>query len=276
MKLVTVATHSDVYFPFLLESCARYNAHINVLGWNQKWAGYIWKFLLVKDFVNALPNDEIVCFVDAYDVILTRPLEEFEKAFKSLSSINKVGLVVGCDHFANSFYSLINKFVFGKCHNKPLNSGTYIGYVKNIKEMINEVLPKSTELFANDQIALTSYCKQNPRNVYIDCDNLLFLTILNPLINIIDKDMFITPDKQIVYKGARPFFIHGNGNTNLNTLLIKLGYNVSVEDEARIRKANIHLIFKKIIHYLPLFLYIICTVLTFVAVMYLIYFMYFM
>jgi hypothetical protein len=256
MKLVTVATHSDVYFPFLLESCKRYGAELNVLGWNQKWKGYLWKFQLVKDFISGLEDDEVVCFVDAYDVILTRPLKELEQAFRSLSIINQVGLVVGCDHFVNPFYTLINKFVFGKCHNKPLNSGTYIGYVKNIKELINDVLPQSHKLLANDQVAFTHFCKSNPQKVFIDCDNIIFLTILNPLNSVVDKNMFINTKKEVIYKGARPFFVHGNGNTSLNELIKALNYSMTKEDETKIRKANIQFIKHKVIHYLPHFFYV--------------------
>ena len=36
MKLVTVATRSERYFPFLLESCERHGAKLEVLGWGQK------------------------------------------------------------------------------------------------------------------------------------------------------------------------------------------------------------------------------------------------
>lgn len=37
MRLVTVATHSERYFPYLLESCKRVDAKLDVLGWGQPW-----------------------------------------------------------------------------------------------------------------------------------------------------------------------------------------------------------------------------------------------
>ena len=47
VKLVTVATHSESYFPWLKESCVRYNTNLEILGWGEKWQGYHrgWKVL---------------------------------------------------------------------------------------------------------------------------------------------------------------------------------------------------------------------------------------
>jgi len=35
MKLVTIATHSDMYFPFLKQSCQYHSSQLEVLGWKK-------------------------------------------------------------------------------------------------------------------------------------------------------------------------------------------------------------------------------------------------
>lgn len=46
-------------------------------------------------------------------------------------------------------------------------------------------------------------------------------------------------NKQLVYNSHKPFFAHGNGNTNMNDLLVALGYNVDAEFEKYIRDYHI-------------------------------------
>ena len=84
VRLVTVATHSQFYFPWLLESCKRYNTKIEVLGWGEKWKGFTWRFSLMIEYLKSLDPEEIVCFIDAYDVILLRPLEDIVSYFNDI------------------------------------------------------------------------------------------------------------------------------------------------------------------------------------------------
>ena len=150
------------------------------------------------------------------------------------------------------YYYLVY-WVFGKCQDKQINAGTYIGYVKDLLIMLKHMLLISEKISEkDDQIVLTNFCKKSPNNVYIDCDNLFFLTIVNPIVSIIDKYMEIN-NNELVYKGVRPFFIHGNGNTNLNELIIKLGYDISNDEKKRIYKYHKKFIFKKTIYFIKYF-----------------------
>lgn len=40
------------------------------------------KFKLMKEYVQNLPDDDIVCFVDGYDVIILEPVDKLEKLFR--------------------------------------------------------------------------------------------------------------------------------------------------------------------------------------------------
>ena len=97
MKLITVATHSEAYFPYLKQSCEKNNADLIVLGWGKKWDGYITKLKLVMNYCKSLEDDDIICFVDSFDVIMLRPINELEKAFRVFHKLTDHTIIVGYD-----------------------------------------------------------------------------------------------------------------------------------------------------------------------------------
>ena len=129
MKFYTVATNSQGYFKSLKESAKRNNINLTVLGFNQKWEGFIWKFKMMKDAIKNLPDDEIVIFMDAFDVIILSNEKEIHDKFVSYG----VDMLIGGEKKPNN---IIHKFVynqvfkdgkfkkckFGSCF---LNSGLY-------------------------------------------------------------------------------------------------------------------------------------------------------
>ena len=44
LHIVTVATHSDYYFPYLKESFKKNGKELTVLGYGEKWKGFNWRF----------------------------------------------------------------------------------------------------------------------------------------------------------------------------------------------------------------------------------------
>ena len=240
MKLVTVATHSQSYFPFLIESCKRYGADLVVLGFNQPWRGFNQKNILMKEYLDALPPDEVVCFIDAYDVILLRPLEDLEALFVNFNKNIGARIIVGCDMTIHGNATLFGRFYFGACNNKYVNSGTYIGYAADLREMMVFIMQQSLgDTRADDQIMIRKYCSAT-NNVHIDCDRIFFLTfagyqhmqfpLKHPKVNII-----IDPDSHdLYYNNIRPFFVHGVGKINMMNLLEALGYDISPEQHTSI------------------------------------------
>ena len=240
MKLVTVATHSQSYFPFLLESCNRYGAELVVLGFNQPWQGFNHRNILMKEYLASLPPNEVVCFIDAYDVLLLRPLEDLEDLFVNFNKITGARIVVGCDQDASGKVTLGSRFFFGACNNKYINAGTYIGYASDLHEMMTYSLNKiSDDVKADDQVILRKYCSAT-KTVHIDCDRIFFLTfvgykhmpfpIKHPKVNIIVDPV----SHDLYYNNIRPFFAHGAGKINMMNLLEALGYDISAEQRKNI------------------------------------------
>ena len=86
MHIVTVCTHNDGWFDALRVSCERNQCQLSVLGWGHPWKGLTWKFLLMQQFLNQCQNDnEVIAFVDAFDVIILEPSHVIYERFYTLT-----------------------------------------------------------------------------------------------------------------------------------------------------------------------------------------------
>lgn len=225
LHIVTVATESKYYFPFLVQSCRRYGKELEVLGYGQKWEGFSMKFKLMIEYLETLDDDDIVCFIDGHDVICTRNLNELKNTFLKLYFEKKCKIIVGYDNnnHTNFINKLIVKMYFGTCNNLSLNSGTYIGLTKDLLQMLKQIRNYNCKNEADDQILMTKYCSSNLSSVYIDNNNEIFLTLDKPL-NEIDNLVDIDENYRLSYNDNFPFFLHAPGSTYLDNILKRLKY----------------------------------------------------
>ena len=125
------------------------------------------------------------------------------------------------------YMNLINKLIvntrFGTCNNISLNSGTYIGFSKDLLQIIKQIRSFNDDNDADDQILMTNFCKINESKFYIDINNELFLALNHPL-NEIEDIVNISKDLKTSYNENFPFFLHGPGSTSLDNVIQKLGY----------------------------------------------------
>ena len=230
LKVVTVATDPKYYFHYLKESINNNNNELIVLGYGEKWQGFSWKYKLMLEYLNKLSSNDIVCFVDGYDVICTRNLNEMSKVFYKIKKEENCKIIVGYERHINFLHKHFIQPFFGKCNNMPLNSGTYIGFVKDLIEIINHLYSLNDPL-KDDQMILIEYCNRNPREIYIDKKSELFLSIGNYYGNIHTKELVIKGNT-LFYNNENPFFLHGFANSYMDNILIKLGYkdvNINLE-----------------------------------------------
>ena len=62
IHIVTVATESRYYLPYLYDTCERFGYTLNVLGFNEKWSGYVFKLEKMIEFLRNVDPQDIVCF----------------------------------------------------------------------------------------------------------------------------------------------------------------------------------------------------------------------
>jgi hypothetical protein len=183
LHIITVATHSEYYFPYLVESCKKNGKELKVLGFGEKWKGFTWRFKLMLNYINNLNDDNIVCFLDGYDVLCTRNLEELIYEFNKLKNEKKCKIIIGHDKRIYNKYSIFQqlnnlycKYYFNET-TIPLNAGNYIGYVKDLKYVLNKIYLEKPVDSDDDQKLLTKYYKNNKNDIYVDIDNKLFLVL---------------------------------------------------------------------------------------------------
>ena len=238
MKLVTVATHIDGYMPWLKKSCERYNTTLYTLGMGEKWQGYNWKFLKMKEFLRSVDPNEVVCFIDAYDVILLRDPSTFEADFLSFCKRTGKKVIVGCDKPKPMYMKILAYVTFGKCEDQMVNSGTYIGKASDLLYMIDEMQSlANNDPTVDDQVLLKDWCSMNSRFIHIDCDNLFFMVILDPYA----KLEFNTSKK--------PYILHANGNSYIEDIIEELGYEMTDEEKQYIKEYHRNSIVKKVKYY---------------------------
>lgn len=224
VKVITVATKSDYYFPYLKESLKKNGSELVVLGYNQEWQGFNWRFSLIIDYLKTLNKNEIVCIIDGYDVICCRNLQELPNEFIKLKNQHNCNIIVGEDKMDNIIAkNFIYYFFGGTCKDKFLNAGTYIGFANDILSIITNIYKQTNSNTSDDQILMKKYCNLYPDEFYIDENSQLFLTINKPYTEI--DNLVDIKDGKLFYKNSQPFFIHGPGGTYLDNILLKLGYN---------------------------------------------------
>jgi hypothetical protein len=154
LHIITVATHNKYYLPYLIKSVNKYNK-LKILGFGTKWKGFNYKYNLMRQELLKLPKDDIVCFVDGYDVLCVRDLNDMIDSFIEIKNREKCKIIAGYDNVFNKFIKLYTRLYFTKSINKTvINSGTYIGYVEDLLNMLNS-MDKNNLL--DDQILLNKY-----------------------------------------------------------------------------------------------------------------------
>ena len=231
MKVVTVATHSERYFPVLIQSCKRHGVDLTILGWGEKWQGFVWRFKKLLEFLNSVSDDELIVFIDAYDVILLQNAATIEKKFNLLINKTNAKIIIAFDNpKLSSWVEFISKYIFGNCQGKRINAGTYIGKAKDIKNLIQNACKffdcDTNIKYNDDQILLTKYCKINPQDMFIDEGKDLFLIVKSDFLLPLNmhKNHIEIINNELVYKNIKPCFIHGVLSTNMNNIIEKLNY----------------------------------------------------
>ena len=108
------------------------------------------------DYLKKLPKDDIVCFVDGYDVLYVRDLNEMKTMFLEIRNSINNKIIIAKDHFSLITYPIL--LFFGKCNTYSINSGTYIGFVSDLLEIINKNHIDNNKDYEEDQVLIMAHC----------------------------------------------------------------------------------------------------------------------
>ena len=164
IHIITYATHSEGKFDELINN--NFNVSIEVIGWGKKWNGFMDKFKNMYEYIQTLPDNDIIIFIDGFDTEINQPLDVIKQRFLEFNS----------DIVLSEHPKLLNNYVtkkfFGTCQGDLIaNSGLYGGYNIKLQELLKHILKYNDT--SDDQQGLNSACKYFD-NIIIDTEKKLF------------------------------------------------------------------------------------------------------
>ena len=92
-----------------MDTCKNNGKELTVLGFNDIWTGFNMKFKKMMDYLKTLPPNDIGCFVDGYDVICLRNLNQLINVFELMIKKHNCKIIAGYDNDSHDKYQLIFK-----------------------------------------------------------------------------------------------------------------------------------------------------------------------
>jgi hypothetical protein len=217
MMHVITACSTSPQIKFLETSAFISNLEINVLD-IPVWSGYIDKIRTVYEFVKTLPDSDIVCFVDAFDVLAFADKDEIKAKFLSFGCniVLSAELSAYPEKYVKEYIPFINDApVKPATHYNYVNSGGYIGYVRALRELFSWRLPNEIEhicLDGGDQNYFTEYYLANANiqtKVQLDVSQTIFQCMNKVAISSFE----LQPSGRVFNKVLcqTPCFMHFNG-----------------------------------------------------------------
>ena len=201
----TVASYETANLNKLTLSCEINHIDLEVIGLGLPYYGNGTKLILMAEYLKTLDDDEIVMFVDAFDVIIVADKEVILEKFLNMNTPFLMSAEKNCypEHLINRYPPMQNSF-------KYINTGSYIGYVKDLKAWLDD-LPHINPS-ASDQLQVSIHYLDGHVFFNLDYDCELFL----PLCLVEDQEIAIDVDNGIVHcltTNSEPCVIHANGKS---------------------------------------------------------------
>ena len=232
ITVITVTTDNKGYFDALKEGCDKYGFDLKIIGYGEKWGGFVWRFKKIKEYLmnSSMDSKNITIVVDGYDTLCINSKDELLRRFLNM----KTNILFSRDGLSESFLLQYGQDkVFKSCNGLRLSAGLYMGYTKSIWELTNLMC----EMFdcndpsLDDQRIITQLCRENNdfyrNNIKIDKNSEIFYNLLPNSIFTSDVNM----DKHIVngkFYGNKvsPIFLGGPGNVNMDTIAKLYKFNI--------------------------------------------------
>lgn len=216
MKIATYATDYNNSNLKLLQDKLPIILIDNYIPWTGDFYAKTYGF---SRFIQDLPDEEIVVFSDAYDVLPLNNcnLASLEDAINKYFDLHKITFNAETNCYPD--YSLASKYPNSESKWRYLNAGLYCGRAKYLKKLLDQVLPRIVG--SDDQLQFSIAFIEMPHLVTLDYKCNVFQTLYDGHVGgNINMDDFIFQGKQIVNKhfNTTPLLFHGNGKINMRNL----------------------------------------------------------
>ncbi len=206
-----VATHKTRELDRLVRSFTSVgNVSIEIIGLGCKWQGFGNKPLWLREKIlqNKLEPQDLVLFVDAYDVVCQSDLCNIVGLFKSFNK----QIVFGAERGCHPDPSLADQFPPSPTSMRFTNSGGFIGYAQEILRMVDQ---SGIQPHEDDQNMACVYSIKNPERVGLDYRAEIFLNLYSvdqtELETIGQSPTTLGKAYRWQETGRVPLILHGNG-----------------------------------------------------------------
>jgi hypothetical protein len=158
------------------------------------------KLKLMRDYVFSLDVNDVVLFIDAYDVFFTGKSDDILERFDSFEK----PIVFGSETSCSPDGSLGEKYPPSSTEFRFLNSGLTIGKVWALRECFKDYVYVDE---INDQLWWSHKFLERQDLIELDYNNRIFLNCYS----LNRHDISVSDDQIISYKGRHPLFLHFNG-----------------------------------------------------------------
>mgnify|MGYP006957637363 CR=1 FL=1 len=241
LHTVCVSTHSQSYYPVLQKSAERHGVDVTSLGFGQEWTGTAMKIDLLDEYLGQLDDDDLLLFIDAFDVVLFADEKQIRRSFEDYQQKHpNCKVLIGAHAAPNPLmrYLMERSFMSGPGCETLLCCGTFMGKVRDVKNLFEALKDKIEELQTyDDQIVFVSVYGQQRRRLgmCLDAHSEVFATLCPPknfacmLAGSTSMDhLEVTKHLRVKNKnnGAFPVLVHAPGETCIDRLLRDLKYVV--------------------------------------------------
>eukprot|EP00638_Chattonella_subsalsa_P005338 CAMPEP_0117744694 /NCGR_PEP_ID=MMETSP0947-20121206/6915_1 /TAXON_ID=44440 /ORGANISM="Chattonella subsalsa, Strain CCMP2191" /LENGTH=424 /DNA_ID=CAMNT_0005561699 /DNA_START=17 /DNA_END=1288 /DNA_ORIENTATION=+ len=178
IKFMMYATHggSDDRFCRALESIIRHKIPLHVLGWGLKWHGLSQKLEGSLEAVRELPDDCIVIFTDAYDVLYQEEAETIKQKFLDMGHSIVFSAECGCwPHVALPGNICFDKYPKAPTPYRYLNSGQWAAYAAAVRPVLAEALKKTQgSMKVIDQEVVADIYMEKKYDLILDHNSAIF------------------------------------------------------------------------------------------------------
>tara|TARA_Y100001980_G_C14553148_1_gene338128 strand:- start:788 stop:1534 length:747 start_codon:yes stop_codon:yes gene_type:complete len=169
LHIITYATHSEGLYDELVNN--KFGIKIKVLGWGEKWKGFMEKVKVCNEYIRELNKNDVVVVLDGFDTKINR--DGIDEIIPFMKDSGK--RVIFSKNIENHMMGL-EKVVFDYCIDKYIaNCGMYMGFAK----YLNIVLDKTLQLKCkDDQVNVNKLCNSFDF-IGIDTTNTIFENLTN-------------------------------------------------------------------------------------------------
>jgi hypothetical protein len=206
LHICTVASHRNENLEKLILSCQKHHIELEIVGLGLPYEGNGTKLLRMHKYIKTLDDDDIAMFVDAFDVIIIADKEIILEKFLAMKGPIVFSTEKGCFPFPH----LIDEYPQSSSPFRFLNSGAYIGYVKDLKKWLRGLKP--FDLQKGDQGQITVNYLSNKDSLFLDDKCEIFLS----LYQVSGDEIVIDENKRVVHcvaTDSEPCVIHANGKS---------------------------------------------------------------